>query len=471
MRIVYLDNAASTRPAPEVLVEAAAAADTLFANPSSVHGGGAAAARALEAAREDLARALTGSDGHAGEIVLTSGGTEANALAILGGAARQRRRHVVATAIEHPSVLRNVRRLAETTARGPGAPGPGGARAVARLDDGPFEETGDETRDQEQEDQEVTIVRVGSNGVVDPGEVLAAVRPDTALVCVMHVNNELGTIQPIEQIARGLRARAHPGGGLGTRKPHLHVDAVQSFGHLGFRVGALGADSVAVSAHKIHGPKGVGALWLRTRATLVALWDGGRQEWGLRSGTENLPGAVGFACAARLAAAALAGGEQERLGALRDRFEREAMRAIPGLRPTVSEGGAGIAPAGRDGRGDRALLEVETNGGHPGEDPPWSMPPRAPHISSLALPGLPAEPLLHALEARGILVSAGSACASRLRGPSHVLEAVGLDARVAVLRFSLSRQTTEADLDAAIVALRSAVAEVKGINPRAVRRR
>jgi cysteine desulfurase len=458
MRFVYLDNAASTRPAPEVLAESAAAADTLFANPSSVHGGGAAAARALEAAREDLARALTGSDGHAGEVVLTSGGTEANALAILGVAARQRRRHVVVTAIEHPSVLRNVRRLAEPGARGPGAPG--SERSVARLDDGPFHEA-----------QEITIVGVGKNGVVDPEEVLAAVRSDTALVCVMHVNNELGTLQPIEQIARGLRARAHPPGGPVTRKPHLHVDAVQSFGHLGFRVGALGADSVAVSAHKIHGPKGVGALWLRSRATLAALWDGGRQEWGLRSGTENLPGAVGFACAARLAAAALAGGEQSRLGALRDRFEREAMRAIPGLRPTVSEGGAGIARAGRDGHGGRAPLEVDPNEGRPGEDLPWSMPPRAPHISSLALAGLPAEPVLHALEARGVLVSAGSACASRLRGPSHVLEAVGLDARTAVLRFSLSRQTTEADLDAAIAALRNAVAEVKGSNPRAVRRR
>jgi cysteine desulfurase len=463
MRFVYLDNAASTRPAPEVLAESAAAADTLFANPSSVHGGGAAAARALEAAREDLARALTGSDGHAGEIVLTSGGTEANALAILGVAARQRRRHVVVTAIEHPSVLRNVRRLAEPGARGPGAPG--SERSVARLDDGPFHEA-----------QEITIVGVGKNGVVDPEEVVAAVRPDTALVCVMHVNNELGTIQPVEQVARGLWGRAHPPGGPVTRKPHLHVDAVQSFGHIGFRVGALGADSVAVSAHKIHGPKGVGALWLRTRATLAALWDGGRQEWGLRSGTENLPGAVGFACAARLAVTALAGGEQARLGALRDRFEGEALRAIPGLRPTVAEGGAEIARVGRDGRGGRAPLDVDSNEDPLGEDPsgegpPRAMPPRAPHISSLALPGLPAEPLLHALEARGILVSAGSACASRLRGPSHVLEAVGLDARTAVLRFSLSRQTTEADLDAAIAALRSAVAEVQGGNQRAARRR
>lgn len=423
MPTIYLDNAASTRPAEEALVAAAEAAATFYANPSSLHGAGAAAARRLEAAREELAVALTGGEGHASEVVFTSGGSEANALAILGrlstGARdraanpRPRQLHVVVSAIEHPSVLRNVRDLDDLAAAG------------------------------ERADHAVTVVRVGRAGMVRAEDVVEAVRPETALVAVMHVNNELGTVQPVAEIARALQARAAR---TGTRKPHLHVDAVQSFGHLGLRVGSLGADSVAVSAHKIHGPRGVGALWVRAplRAGLTALWNGGRQEGGLRSGTENLPGAVGFACAARLAMSALARGEEARLAALRDRFERAAFAAIPELRPTVAGHGEAGAPA--------------------------APTPRAPHISSVFVPGLPAEPLLHALEARGVMVSAGSACASRQRGPSHVLDAIGLDTRVAVLRFSLSRETTEAELDAAVHALKEAIAEL-GANPRRARMR
>ncbi len=430
MVTIYLDNAASTRPVEAVLSAANEVAATLYGNPSSVHGAGAAATRRLEAAREELARALTGAEGRAREIVFTSGGTESNALGILlgsaggqgaagggrwgggGGAApaRQRARHVVVSAIEHPSVLRNVERLASI----------GGDAAC-----------------------EVTVVRVGPSGVVEPRHVVEALRPDTMLVAVMHVNNELGTVQPIAEIADALQAHAAR---TGARRPHLHVDAVQSFGNLGFRVGGLGADSLAVSGHKIHGPRGVGALWMsvpvrtRARAGLAPLWDGGGQEGGLRSGTENVPAAVGLACAASLAITALARGEQARLAALRDRFERTALAAIPALRPTVPIGD------------------------------PEGAPPRAPHISSVFVPGLPAEPLLHALEARGVMASAGAACASRLRGPSHVLEAIGLDPRVAVLRFSLSRETTEAELDAAVVALEAAIAELERARPRRARR-
>jgi cysteine desulfurase len=250
-------------------------------------------------------------------------------------------------------------------------------------------------------------------------------------------------VQPIAEIADALQAYAAR---TGARRPHLHVDAVQSFGKLEFRVGGLGADSLAVSGHKIHGPRGVGALWMsvqartRARAGLAQLWDGGGQEGGLRSGTENLPAAVGLACAATLAVTGLARGERARLAALRDRFERAAFAVIPTLRPTVPFGD------------------------------PEGAPPRAPHISSVFVPGLPAEPLLHALEARGVMVSAGAACASRQRGPSHVLEAIGVDPRVAVLRFSLSRETTEAELDAAVVALDGAIAELERARPKRARR-
>jgi cysteine desulfurase len=231
----------------------------------------------------------------------------------------------------------------------------------------------------------------------------------------MLVNNELGTRQPVPEIA-GLLGRA------GDRKrPHFHVDAVQAFGLCRLRPRALGADSVAVSAHKMHGPRGAGALWLRSGARLAPLWVGGGQERGLRGGSENLPALVAFGVAAGLAHAAVQDGAEERVAGLRDRFEQVALAALapvlPGVRPTVTN----IA--------------------------------RAPHITSLAFPGLPAEPLLHALEARGVLASAGSACASRTAGPSPTLKAIGIDDRTAVLRFSFSRSTPPTDVDAAVAAL------------------
>ena len=354
----------------------------LFANPASAHGAGAAAARALEKARQDVAAALGGAPE---EIIFTSGGTEANALAMLGAATRARGRHIVLTAIEHPAVLRNAERLAK------------------------------------QSGFEITLVSVGASGVVDPAAVAAAVRPDTAIVAVMLVNNELGTIQPVEAVARALDARA---AGLGAQRPHLHVDAVQAFGLVPFRPATLGADSLAISGHKVHGPKGTGALWLRRGAKVSALWDGGGQERGMRSGTENLPGVVGFAQAAALAIAARDAGATGMMSGLRDELESRIRETIAGAFPTV---------AGAE---------------------------RAPHISSVALPKLPAEPLLHAMEARGVLVSAGSACASKTRGPSHVLKAIGIDDSTAVLRFSLSRYTTADDIRTAVAALGGAVAEI-----------
>jgi len=191
---------------------------------------------------------------------------------------------------------------------------------------------------------------------------------------------------------------------------------------------ALGADSVAVSAHKLHGPRGAGALWLRPGARLAPLWVGGGQERGLRGGTENLAAMVGFGVAATQARAADRDGAEARIAALRDRFETAALGAlaalVPGVRPTV----AGAS--------------------------------RAAQISSLAFPGLPAEPLLHALEARGVLASAGSACASRTAGPSPALKAIGVDDHTAVLRFSFSRLTAANDADAAVSALVDTVREL-----------
>src|SRR4029079_2130873 len=258
MAMIYLDNAASTPPAPEVLEATTRAARDLFANPSSAHALGAAAARAIEEARERVAQLLGAAS--PAEILFTSGGTEADALGLIGAAPRARGRHLVVSAIEHPAVLRTAEMLV----------GQG---------------------------YELTVVSADRAGVVRAADIGAAVRPDTAVVSVMLVNNELGTLQPVAEIAQGL-ARAtseHP------HRPHLHVDAVQGVGLVPLRVAALGADSVAISGHKLHGPKGTGALWLRAGARLAPLGDGGRQERGLRSGTENLPGWIGLGVAADLA--------------------------------------------------------------------------------------------------------------------------------------------------------------------------
>lgn len=371
--MIYLDHAASSPPAPEVLEVMNAAAREHFANPSSAHGLGAAAARALEAARERVAALL-----HAdpARIVFTSGGTESDALGVIGAAQGTRGNHVVVSAIEHPAVLRSAEML---STRG----------------------------------FEVTRVAPDASGVVPAEKILEAVRPTTALVALMLVNNELGTRQPVEDVAQGL-AR-------GPRRPHLHVDAVQACGFLRVDVEALGASSVAISGHKLRGPRGSGALWVHARARIIPPWDGGRQENALRSGTENLPAIAGLARAAELTART----DPAHLSAARDRFEAAVLQEVPGARPTVS--GA----------------------------------PRAPHICSIALDGLPAEPILHALEARGVFASAGSACSSRTRGPSHVLRAIGVGDDTAVLRFSLGAETTSADLEAAVVALRHAVAEIR----------
>ncbi|MCG5054740.1 MAG: cysteine desulfurase [Myxococcales bacterium] len=385
--MVYLDNAASTPVHPDALRALSDAAGAHPANPSAAHGLGAAAARALEASREAVAAWLRA---RARDLVFTSGGTEANALGLLGSARAQRKRHIVCTGIEHPSVLRNLERL-------------------------------------EAEGFEVVRVSPSSDGVVPAERVLEAVTSETALVAMMWVNNELGTRQPVEAVARGLRALPHP--------VALHVDAVQGAPFLRLDVGALGASTVAVSGHKLHAPKGVGALWVHPEHRLAPLWEGGGQETGLRSGTENLPGCAGFATAVRLLTQDLAE-TRERVAHLRDTFEREVARDVPRARPTV---------------------------------PPDS--PRAPHVSSLRIADLPAEPLLHALEGRGVYASAGSACASKRRGQSPTLALLGIPERDAVLRFSFSRLSKESDVHEAIGALVGALDDLRFMRLMAPRRR
>ena len=377
--MVYLDNAASTPLAPAALHAFAATAQEHFANPSSSHALGAAAARALAGARADVARLLRAD---AQSIIFTSGGTEANALAVLGVTRLRKQTRIVVSAIEHASVLRTVERL-----QGEGfAP---------------------------------VFVGPGANGVVDAQELLAHVDANTSLVVLMLANNELGTLQPVDAVARMCKQLPRP--------PHVHVDAIAAAPFVRLDVAALGVDSLALSAHKLHGPKGVGACWLRKGVRLAPLWHGGGQEGGLRQGTENLAGAVSFGKACAAIAADLHEAST-RVAALRDSFEQAALSAIPHLATTIPAGTA-----------------------------------RAAHISSLRLARLPAEPLLHALQARGVCAAAGSACASKSNGQSHVLAAIGVDRSDAVLRFSLSRLTTQADIDCAVDALALAVAEIRQV--------
>ncbi len=370
---VYLDNAATTAVAPAVAEAILSCLRDDFGNPSSAHRLGIAAARRVARARDMLLDVLGDERGELGDLLWTSGGTEADALGIAGAARARRGRHthVVVTAIEHPAVLGTAKLL-------------------------------------EAEGFTTTLVPVSSSGLVSPSDVAGAVTPATAVVACMLVNNELGTIQPVAEVARAARAR-HAG-------VHVHCDAVQALGKLPVDVRALGCDSVAVSAHKIAGPKGSGALWLRKGARLQPLWSGGGQQAGLRSGTENVPGIVGLAEAARLATSRLSE-HARRAAELSARLVAAVLAGVPGARETAA--GA----------------------------------PRVPQIASLAFPGLPAEPLLHALEGRGVYVSAGAACASRGHGPSHVLKAIGVREDTGVLRLSLSPATTVDDIDFAAAAL------------------
>jgi cysteine desulfurase len=384
---VYLDNAASTPPSPEVVEAVARAMREHYANPSSLHALGAAAARALASAREEVAQLI---HAESDEIIFTGSGTEANALGVIGAARAARGRHVVISSIEHAAVFNSARAL---------------------MDEG----------------FAVDEVVPQKDGCLTVDAVVAAVKPETSVVAVMLINNEVGTLQPVADIARALRA-------LG-RRIHFHVDAVQFAGLEPLDVRTKGADSIAISSHKLHGPKGIGALWLRKSKRANALYEGGGQEQGLRSGTENLPAAVGFGVAAKQAREV---GKQVamRVRELRDQLEAAIFLAVPQAAPAL---------------------------------PPST--PRAPQIAAVLLPGLPAEPVLHALETRGVFASQGAACASHSREPSRVQRALGIPTSSGMLRFSLSRLTTADAIETAAKALAESVAEVAKVAGTVVNRR
>ena len=371
--MIYLDHNATTPLAPEVLEAMTAALRDLGGNPSSTHAPGRAAREAVETARAEVA-ALIGATPE--EIVFTSGGTEANDLAIRGSRGRGRGRpHAVSTPIEHPSVL-----------------GP-----LADLD------------------AELSWLPVGAEGELDPRALPPLLRPETALVSIALANHELGNVAGVAAFA----AIARAAGAL------VHTDAVQAAGKIAVDVAALGVDTLSLSAHKLYGPKGVGALFVRRGARLEPVLRGGHQERERRAGTENVAGIVGFGVAARLARAALAL-DAARIARLRDRLA-ERLLSIPGAR--------------RNGDPARAL----------------------PGTLNVELAGAPGQLVAAALDLDGICVSTGSACSSASLQPSPVLLAVGRspEAAGAALRFGLGRGTTEAQVDEVADRTASAVARVR----------
>ena len=381
---VYLDNSATTPVAPEVLEAMLPYFIENMGNAQSVHSFGQRAKAALESARRQVAGLIGASPR---EIVFVSGGTEADNMAIRGvaEASRDVGRHIITTQIEHPAVLATCEEL-------------------------------------EREGFRVTFLPVSSRGLVDLDELRAAVCDETILVSIMHANNEIGVIQPIEKVAEVVaEARAS-----GARRLLLHSDAVQSVGKIRVDVNELGVDLLSVSAHKIHGPKGVGCLYVRKGTRLTKLMYGGHHERDRRPGTENIPAIVGFGRAAEMAADQL--DSRARLTSeLRDYLERQIMERARNVRIN----------------GDAAY--------------------RLPNVSNMSFAGVDGESLLIALDLKGVAVSTGSACASGSLEPSHVLKALGLDRAVirGSLRFSLSAFNTREEIDFAISTLAGTIARLE----------
>jgi len=377
-RIVYLDNSATTPVAPEVLDAMLPYHRDVYGNPSSLHEAGRAARRAVDESRGQIAERLSVSPD---EIVFTAGATEANNLALAGAAhASPKKRHVIVSAVEHHAVLHAAESL-------------------------------------EKRGMDVSILEVDPAGRVDPDRVRDAIRDDTLLVSVMAGNNEIGTLQPIDEIGALCKER----GVL------FHTDAVQAYGKVPLPIDAV--DLLSVSAHKLHGPKGVGFLFVREGIRLVPILHGGGHERGRRSGTENVPGIVGLAAATRLAF-----DEREtvtaRMWTFRERLIDEVLR-IPGTRLN----------------------------GHRTES--------LPHIANFSFQGIEGESLVMKLDEHGIAVSTGSACSSPNLEPSHVLVAIGVPLSMAhgSLRVSTGRQTTQDEIESFLDVLPGVVERLRAISP------
>jgi cysteine desulfurase len=390
MNRVYMDHNATTPVDPAVLDAMLPFFSADYGNAASIHSFGQKALAAVESARDSVA-ALLGARPQ--EIVFTSGGTESDNHAIFGivaavsgtrnDVAATGPAHIITTAIEHEAVLNTCQALEKS--------------GVA-----------------------VTYLPVDSAGLVDPEAVRRALRPETVLITIMHANNELGTIQPLEEIAK-IAAAADV---------YFHTDAVQSVGKIPVGVEQLGVDLLSLSGHKFYAPKGVGALYIRSGTRPRQLLYGGHHQRGFRPGTENVPGIVGLGQAAELARLSLAE-TASRVEALRNSLERGLLERVPQARVNAAAA------------------------------------PRTPNTANIVFPGLEGEALVIALDMKGLACSTGAACSSGAVEPSHVLTAIGLppeEAR-ASLRFSLGRHTTEADINFALEVVPAAVAQLRELSP------
>lgn len=385
----YFDNAATTRVYDSVCQVMVDAMRTNFGNPSALHMKGVTAEHCIKGAREAIAKALKVEEK---EITFTSGGTESNNMALIGGALANQRagKHLITTRIEHASVY----------------------NPMFYLESLGFE---------------VTYLPVDARGTVDLDALADALRPDTILVSIMCVNNEVGTIQPLDKIGKLIKAK-NPG-------TLFHVDAIQGFGKMFLYPKKLGIDMLSVSGHKLHGPKGVGFIYIKDRVKVRPLILGGGQQKDMRSGTENVPGIAGLGQAVREVFDGLEE-KLDRLYGLRDYFIENVTR-----NPRVQVNGF-----------------TERQEGFAGP---------APHIVSVSFANVRAEVLLHALEERGIYVSSGSACSSNHPAVSGTLKAIGLDKKLldATIRFSFCFDTTREELDYCLDALREIVPMLRRFTP------
>ncbi|PYT49461.1 MAG: cysteine desulfurase NifS [Acidobacteria bacterium] len=391
MNRVYFDYNATTPVEPEVLDAMLPYFSGEFGNAASIHTPGQRARGAVETAREQVA-ALIGA--RAQEIVFTSGGTESDNHAVFGVVVQaflpvptsknpDPSPHIITTAIEHEAVLNACQALEKSGVR-------------------------------------VTFLAANREGQIDLDELRQAVRPETVLITVMHANNELGTVQPLEEVGRIAK----------ERDIYFHTDAVQSAGKVPIDVNKLGVDLLSLSAHKFYGPKGIGALYIRGGTRLRQLLYGGHHQRGFRPGTENVAGIVGLGKAAEIARESLAA-DARRVSTLRDKLEQGLLARVPHARVN---GGASL---------------------------------RTPNTTNLVFPGIEGEALLIALDLKGLACSTGAACSSGAVEPSHVLTAIGLppeEAR-ASLRFSLGRHTTEQEIDFALQVVPSAVEQLRELSP------
>lgn len=377
---IYLDNSATTKPYKEVVDKMVLALTTQYGNPSSIYKKGIEVEREIKEIRRNIARSLGAKET---EIYFTSGGTECNNTIIRSVAKlnRKTKNHIISTVIEHPSVLNTL-------------------------------------KDLEADGFEVTYLPVGKDGKISLEDLKNAIKKETILVSVMHVNNEIGTIQPIEEIGKYLKSL--------DEKVYFHVDSVQSYAKIKFRPSRYNIDFMSVSGHKLHGPKGIGFMYVKENNRIKPLLTGGGQEVGIRSGTENVPGIYGIGEAVRILNQDLEG-TIDKIRGLRDLLKEEILANIDNVKINSPEDGVC-------------------------------------HVLNVSFRGVRGEVLLHYLEQKEIYVSTGSACSSKKKG-SHVLNAIGLtpDEIEGAIRFSLSDLNTKEEIMKTVEILKESVSDLRMI--------